>query len=221
MSGARASELMNGAIKKLKKLRGVGLEELRVRGAQGLSARAERLRLSSQTRVPADARFFKLLDAGRMNLSPPTPENVLEHFRTRRAPCFFAAFDDEAATRVALRTRFRADAAETIARATRIREGRFDLLALRDLDFGNPPDWHLEPVTGKRAPRERHWSRIEYLNAGVVGDKKFTWELNRQQYFTTLGRAYWLTGDEAHAETFVAHLSNWMDENPPKLGINW
>ncbi|HYP01876.1 MAG TPA: alginate lyase family protein, partial [Pyrinomonadaceae bacterium] len=35
------------------------------------------------------------------------------------------------------------------------------------------------------------------------------------------GRAYWLTGDESYAETFVAHLSNWMDENPPKLGINW
>jgi uncharacterized heparinase superfamily protein len=213
---------MKGAIKKLKKLRGVGLEELRVRGAQSLSVRAERLRLSSQTRVPSDAGFFKLLDAANMNLSTPSTENLLEHFRTRRTPRFFAAFDDETATRNALRARFGSDAAvETIERAARIREGRFSLLALRDLDLGDPPDWHLEPISGKHAPRGQHWSRIDYLNADVAGDKKFTWELNRHQYFTTLGRAYWLTGDEAYAETFVAHLSNWMDENPPKLGINW
>lgn len=212
---------MNGAIKKLKKLRGVGLEELRVRGSQSLSVRAERLRLSTQTRVPSDAGFFKLLDAARTNLPTPSHENLLEHFRTRRAPRFFAAFDDETATRNALRARFSSDATETVARAERIREGRFRLLGQSGLDFGNPPDWHLEPLSGKRAPRERHWSRIEYLNADVAGDKKFTWELNRHQYFTTLGRAYWLTGDEAYAETFVAHLSNWMEENPPKLGINW
>jgi hypothetical protein len=37
----------------------------------------------------------------------------------------------------------------------------------------------------------------------------------------TLGRAYWLTGDELFAETFVSHLSSWMDGNPPKQGINW
>ncbi|HLL71059.1 MAG TPA: alginate lyase family protein [Pyrinomonadaceae bacterium] len=212
---------MHGAIKKLKKLRGVGLEELRVRGAQSLSVRAERLRLSSQTRVPSDAKFFKLLDARRMNLSTLTPEILLEHFRTRPASRFFRAFGDETATRAALRTRFGSEAAEVSARAARIREGRFRLLGLDDLDLGNPPDWHLEPVTGKRAPRERHWSRIEYLNAEVAGDKKFIWELNRHQYFMTLGRAYRLTGDELLAETFAAHLSNWMDENPPKLGINW
>src|SRR5205085_12163391 len=39
--------------------------------------------------------------------------------------------------------------------------------------------------------------------------------------FATLGQAYWYTRNEHHAETFVAHLTGWMDANPPKLGINW
>ena len=55
----------------------------------------------------------------------------------------------------------------------------------------------------------------------LAGDKKITWELNRHQHFVKLGQAYWLTGDEKYAATFVDHLKSWMDQNPPKLGINW
>ena len=62
---------------------------------------------------------------------------------------------------------------------------------------------------------------MNYLDAELAGDKKIVWELNRHQYFSTLGQAYWLTEDEHYAETFVAHLESWMDQNPPKQGINW
>ncbi len=55
----------------------------------------------------------------------------------------------------------------------------------------------------------------------MAGDKKVVWELNRQQYFATLGQAYWLTNDERYAQAFIAHLESWMDQNPPKEGINW
>src|SRR6202007_1994967 len=74
--------------------------------------------------------------------------------------------------------------------------------------------------SGKRA-RLEHWSRLNYLDPEMIGDKKIVWELNRHQYFATLGQAYWLTNDERYAETFVAHLASWMEQNPPKLGINW
>jgi hypothetical protein len=104
--------------------------------------------------------------------------------------------------------------------ADRILAGRFDLLGHPDLSFGHPIDWHLDPVAGKRSPRI-HWSRIPYLDAAVVGDHKVVWELNRHQHFFVLGRAYRLTGDEKYARCFAEHLSSWMDENPPKIGINW
>jgi hypothetical protein len=133
---------------------------------------------------------------------------------------FFPAFADPASTIRELRRRWPEAEKDIVERANRIREGRFDLLAFRNLDFGNPVNWHLEPIAGKSAPFV-HWSRLNYLDADRFGDKKIIWELNRHQYFLTLGQAYWLTADEDYAETFVAHIDSWMTRNPPKLGINW
>ncbi len=107
-----------------------------------------------------------------------------------------------------------------ISRANKIAQGKFDLLGFNNLNFGDPVDWHLEPITGKRTPLT-HWSKIDFLNPDVAGDKKITWELNRHQFFVTLGQAYWMTGNEQYAETFVTLASSWMDANPPGRGINW
>ncbi|MBD0372879.1 MAG: alginate lyase family protein [Pyrinomonadaceae bacterium] len=211
---------MTRVLKKLKKLRGRSLREMRVRVGQQLAALSERRGWSEQSRVPGDEEFFKAINAAALETETLTAEALLENFRTRRAPRFFASFDRPEETIAQLRSRWPGAEEAITGRARRITEGRFDLLGFRDLSFGQTVDWHLEPLSGKRAPLE-HWSRIDYLKAEVAGDKKITWELNRQQYFSTLGRAYWLTGEELYAETFVSHISSWMDENPPKLGINW
>src|SRR6185369_16943615 len=109
---------------------------------------------------------------------------------------------------------------EILENADRILSGQFDLLGYFGLSFGDPIDWHLEPLAAKSAPLI-HWSSLDYLNAESVGDKKIIWELNRHQYFGLLGMAYWLTSDEKYAEVFKNHLLAWMDQNPPKKGINW
>jgi hypothetical protein len=211
-------------IKVLRKLKGRSLTELRVRGVQAAACLAERTKLPAAARVPADAAFFRLLDASRLqddHGARLTPESLLDDFRARPSHAFFVAFNEGQATRAALDTRFGGRERELLLeRAERIVVGKFDLLGLRGLDFGDPVDWHLEPVAGKRTPLA-HWSRIDYLNASVAGDKKITWELNRQQYFSVLGRAYRRTGDERYAETFARHLDAWMNANPPKRGINW
>ena len=194
-----------------------------MRGVQAAACLAERAGLSADARVPDDAAFFRLLDASQFDggAARLTPESLLAHFRAGGSHPFFAAFNDEQGTRAVLDTRFGGRARELLLeRAERIVAGRFDLLGLCGLDFGDPIDWHLEPVAGKRTPLA-HWSRIDYLDASVAGDKKITWELNRQQYFAVLGRAYRRTGDERYAETFARHLEAWTNANPPKRGINW
>src|SRR6185369_12147150 len=197
---------------KLHKLRQVGFDELRVRGSQAFAAFAERQNWSSSSKLISDDALLRLLD-GEIS-------DLYTHFRERTSPKFFASFADSQATIDELRRRWPGAENQIVKRAERILAGYFDLLGFRDLNFGNPIDWHLEPVAGKRAPLV-HWSRLNYLDAELFGDKKIIWELNRHQYFITLGQAYWLTGDEHYADIFANQLNEWMVQNPPKLGINW
>ena len=212
---------MKRTIEKLQKLRGRTPAELRVRAAQLFAARAERYGLSNGARLLTDEALFKLFDVNHVGLGRVSAESLLEHFRARTSPAFFASFENREETVAELRTRFGQGAEDALLKlARRICEGRFSLLGLTDLDFGSPPDFHLEPVSGKRSPLV-HWSRMDELSADLTGDKKIVWELNRCQYLTILGRAYWHTLDERYAQTAVAHLGAWMDQNPPKLGVNW
>jgi hypothetical protein len=108
----------------------------------------------------------------------------------------------------------------TAARADAVCEGRFDLLGYKGLSFGDPVDWHLDPISGRRAPQV-HWSRIDPLDPSALGDARLVWELNRHVWLTVLGQAYLLTGEERYAEKAATLLRDWMRANPPGLGINW
>ncbi|MGH7713435.1 MAG: alginate lyase family protein, partial [Gemmatimonadaceae bacterium] len=141
-------------------------------------------------------------------------------FAARETPKLFAGFHAPEATARAIRAVDPAYAERAVKRADDALGGRFDLLGYRDLPFGWPIDWHYDPVSGIRVPRQ-HWSAISYLDPAVAGDHKVVWELNRQQWLVDLGAAWWLTGDERYGRGMVTLLSEWMDANPPKRGVNW
>ena len=132
----------------------------------------------------------------------------------------FAAFTAGRSIGVLAQQRFPEASTRVIARADRAVSDRFDIFGREGLSYGDPIDWHLDPLRGRRAPLV-HWSRVPYLDVDRVGDHKLIWELNRHQHLVTLGQAFCLTGDERYARTVVRHLTEWMDANPPKLGINW
>jgi hypothetical protein len=199
------------------KLRKMSVAEFRVRSLQALTARAERTGWSSLTSLPSDQKFFRQFVFEVDGIT--SGDQFLERFRTRNC-AFFPAFGEREAVLAELRARWPEAEAQIVAQADRIVAGKFDLLGFKDLDFGNPINWRLEPLSGKAAP-PLHWSRLDYLDTQVTGDKKIVWELNRHQHFLKLGQAYWLTRDEKYAEAFVRHLNSWMDQNPPKVGINW
>jgi hypothetical protein len=113
------------------------------------------------------------------------------------------------------------DLAEAVIRtADGAARGTFDLLGYRGLRFGEPVDWQLDPVSGRRSPLI-HWSRIEPLDPEQVGDSKVIWELGRQQWAVHLAQAYRLTGDARYADVAVRAIVDWHHANPPGLGIHW
>lgn len=219
---------MVGSLKNLKKLRGKSLREIRVRGSQELAILREQFLVWTEM---SDAELLRQLQPSVSRLpgqnlrpgekaAPDVAARILERIKNAGVQTFFPSLAHKAEINVLMASRFAEQRKAIIARAERVIAGKFDLLGFTGLKFGNPIDWHLEPVSGKRTPLA-HWSKIDYLNPEVAGDKKITWELNRHQFFVTLGQAYWLTGDERYAEAFVAMALSWMDANPPGRGINW
>src|SRR6187455_1054835 len=125
----------------LERLRKASLHELRVRAAQKVAAFNERRGWSSLTKLPSDVSFPPQLDSD---------------------PKFFAGFHSLQTTANEFKSRWPATAQRLIEKADRVCEGRFDLLGFTNLSFGDPIDWHFEPVSGKRIPLQ-HWSKLDYL----------------------------------------------------------
>jgi Heparinase II/III-like protein/Heparinase II/III N-terminus len=107
-----------------------------------------------------------------------------------------------------------------LQQAEKICRHRFDLLGYKDLDFGSPIDWHLDPVHHKRGPR-KPWYKIPFLDFDQIGDHKIIWELNRHQHLVTLAEAWRLTKDDRFAAELRSQWDHWQRENPYPIGINW
>ncbi|HEX5733591.1 MAG TPA: alginate lyase family protein [Blastocatellia bacterium] len=218
---------MNKASAKLRRLQGKSLREIAYRSRQEGFKLYERL-FGLGTGEISDCRFFGSIKRGQRDYAAADTAAYI-HNRIRasvvtsgycRPNYFFPSLGHRKEIARIMRRRFSDERDALIERAQRAGHGRFDLLGLSDVRFGDPIDWRLEPESGKRTGLD-HWSKIDYLSPEVAGDKKITWELNRHQHFVTLGQAYWLTGNEWFAASFVAQATSWMDSNPPGRGINW
>src|SRR5262245_40620392 len=185
----------------LERVRQMGFEELLSRGRQEAAKWLDRTSPQPRAAWRARERFslehFRATGPGRFFAGAATswtPDTISQHMPT-------------------LRTAILTEAEALLA-------GRFDLLGYRGLTFGNPIDWHLDPVSRRRAPLV-HWSRLNPLDFSQVGDSKVIWELNRHQWMIRLGQAYRLTNDERYAEAATRYLQHWISCNPPGMGINW
>jgi hypothetical protein len=107
-----------------------------------------------------------------------------------------------------------------LAQADTIVAGRLPVLGYGALDYGAPPDWQRDPVSGRRAPLV-HWSAVPYLDVDAVGDHKVTWEAGRHQWLLRLAQAWRLTRDVRYADRAASLLGHWIDANPPKRGMHW
>jgi hypothetical protein len=212
---------------KLKKLSGKSLHEIGARSRQELSKLGERV-FGSAAEMNDRALLKRLSPPSRNGSAEGTTELILERIRAcvrnaeskSRMHTFLPSLASREEIARIVEQRFPVERRALIEKADRAIDARFDLLGLEGLSFGDPIDWRLEPTSGRRTNLD-HWSKIDYLDSRVAGDKKVTWELNRHSHFVTFGQAYWLTGDEKYSESFIAQAASWMDANPPSRGINW
>lgn len=105
-------------------------------------------------------------------------------------------------------------------RAEQIVEGRLRIFDLDDCRVGNPIDWNRDHKLGKSTPT-CYAPTIDYRDTRVAGDCKFVWEPNRHHQFVVLGRAYRATGQIRYAQAVVSQLTQWLDQCPYGMGMNW
>jgi len=107
----------------------------------------------------------------------------------------------------------------TIEEADRICVHIFDLLGSGEIRLGNEINWHCDLKSGYQWNPKKYYKKIK-IPCGKA-DIKIPWELSRFQHLSVLGEAYWLTNDKKYVREFVNQVSNWIDSNKPKLGVNW
>jgi uncharacterized heparinase superfamily protein len=177
----------------LRRLRDMRFAEIAYRGWQEASRWLERV-----APVEQPEHFEALLRRHAPDLAEP--EAALRILR-EVAPSRFFAGAAESGMATALTAALPAHRDEVVAEAEALLKHQYDLLGYRTLWFGDPIDWHLDPVGG--------------------GDVRVVWALNRQQWVVRLAQAYALTGDERYAAECVRAIDAWLAANPPGAGMNW
>jgi len=175
--------------------------------------------ISCRARQQVSKWIDRLTDPHRGGLGSSVPSEHVDRWLDEMAKHFFVGANEPKVAAL-VRDRLPESAYRIVVAADKVIEKRFDLLGYRDLSFGDPIDWHLDPVAKRQVPL-RHWTLLDPLDVATVGDSKVVWELNRHQWLVGLGQAYRLTGDERYPRMFADTIRNWLQANPPGMGINW
>jgi hypothetical protein len=89
-----------------------------------------------------------------------------------------------------------------------------------DIDDYEPIDWHRDFKSGYRWDKKIWYKNIKYGHKPGI-DIKVPWELSRTHHFITLGRAYFLTGNEKYTKEFIVQIVDWIENNEVQYGPNW
>lgn len=83
---------------------------------------------------------------------------------------------------------------------------------------GSPPDWFLDPFSGKRFPSRGHWSAPDDFS---FTDIKIIWEPSRFEWAPLLARAWRISGERCYLDSLNHWVLNWVTRNPINCGPNW
>lgn len=87
------------------------------------------------------------------------------------------------------------------------------------IDICNKINWHKGMY--------KNWNKTKFSldfstkNTDDIGDIRFTWEFNRQQFLPALAFKYRKLKKDKYLELLKLHFNTWVDENPFLKGVNW
>jgi hypothetical protein len=179
---------------------------------RGIVSRGKRLLRRLRAKRAAKIELARCLQ------EPQTLPTFLANLRSREKPRFFIGEKDPQSLK-----NFLPQSEPLIKDADEICAHNFDLLGSGKRNVDREPgkiDWRRDFKSGER------WEpQVFYADTVIIKDNgsdiKVPWELSRFQHLPTLGKAYWLTGDEKYAREFVSEINDWIENNPPCYGVNW
>ena len=99
-------------------------------------------------------------------------------------------------------------------------EGKIKGFSSIVLNYGNPINWHLNPITKVEVDKNIKWYKIPDFDP-VRGDIKAVWEASRFTHFFYFARAYMITKDVKYYNAFSIQISDWIKQNPYSYGPNY
>lgn len=109
---------------------------------------------------------------------------------------------------------------EIITIADKAIEGKIKAFSSIELDYGNPINWHYNPLTKTEVNNNLKWYKIPDFDY-KRGDIKVIWEASRFTHFFYFARAYLITKNQKYYDAFSYQLSNWLRENEYSYGANY
>ena len=110
---------------------------------------------------------------------------------------------------------------ELLSAADALLENRLTLFSKSLIRLGDEVDFSRDYSTGATAPKNRVGTRIDHRDPSLVGDVKYTWELNRHLFLFPLAYAWSTTGKAEYLRKIEDLMGAWLRQNPYPMGINW
>ena len=155
--------------------------------------------------------------------SAPSSQIVPDKADAVRGPNFSCVFADPLSVANAMRRFIPAESLWRLAYlASEATRGRILCFGKWMADFGNPINWHRNPLNGNRWRADAPWARVLTENT-QVGDVKLGWEVGRfpQAYVMARNAAFVPESAFDLSAAFFSQIRSFLDCNPSGRGIHW
>jgi asparagine synthase (glutamine-hydrolysing) len=155
--------------------------------------------------------------------SAPSSQGVPDEADAVREPSFSCVFADPLSVANVMRRFIPPESFRRLAYlASEATRGRILCFGKWMTDFGNPINWHRNPLNGNRWRADAPWARVLVENT-QVGDVKLGWEVGRfpQAYVMARNAAFVPESAFDLSASFFSQIRSFLDCNPSCRGIHW